>query len=35
VEIKDNYERYLERITGPLSPTGARGTDEAGSGGDD
>jgi chorismate synthase len=34
-ETKDNYARYSERIARPLSPVGAGGTDEAGSGGDD
>ncbi|MEX2011531.1 MAG: chorismate synthase [Chloroflexota bacterium] len=34
-ETKDNYARYRERIARPLSPVGAGGTDEAGSGGDD
>lgn len=35
VETKDNLDRYRVRIARPLSATGARGTDEAGSGGDD
>ncbi len=34
-ETKDNYARYQERVARPLSPAGTRGTDEAGSGGDD
>jgi chorismate synthase len=34
-ETSDNYARYQERVARPLSPSGARGTDEAGSGGDD
>jgi chorismate synthase len=34
-ETKDNYARYQERVTRPLSPAGTRGTGEAGSGGDD
>jgi chorismate synthase len=35
VETQDNLDRYRERIARPLSPVGAAGTDEAGSGGDD
>jgi chorismate synthase len=34
-ETKDNYARYRDRIARPLSAAGTRGTDEAGSGGDD
>jgi chorismate synthase len=34
-ETMDNYARYRDRIARPLAATGARGTDEAGSGGDD